>query len=88
MPDESESEVLIYYEMGNVLVVYERGAVVGLAHVVEEAGALEIVNLAVVPERRGQGISKRLIEEVAGFSRLSNVLGGSWSARGRGRRTT
>ncbi|MFA5957656.1 GNAT family N-acetyltransferase [Hyphomicrobium sp.] len=83
MADESESEVLTYYEMGNVLVAYERGAIVGLAHVVEEAGALEIVNLAVVPQRRGKGIGKRLIEEAARFSRLSNtrrlvVCTGAW----------
>ena len=37
----AESEVLTSYEMGSVLVARERGSVVGLAHVVEEADTLE-----------------------------------------------
>ena len=83
MADESESEVLASYEMGSVLVARERGSVVGLAHVVEEADTLEIVNLAVVPRASGSGIGKRLIEEAARFSRLSNtrrlvVCTGAW----------
>jgi N-acetylglutamate synthase-like GNAT family acetyltransferase len=86
MADESEIEVQAYYQTGSVLVAREADLVVGLAHIVKEEGVIEIVNLAVVPERRSQGIGKQLIEEAATFSRLSNmrrliVSTGAWETR-------
>jgi GNAT superfamily N-acetyltransferase len=73
LADESESQILSYYEMGNVLVARERDLVVGMAHIVEDADAIQIVSLAVIPGRQGEGIGGRLIEEAMTFCRLNNV---------------
>lgn len=84
LADESEIQILSYYEMGSVLVVREDGdLVVGMAHIVKDQTAIEIVSLAVVPERQGQGIGRRLIEEAINYCRLNQVnrlvvCTGSW----------
>jgi GNAT superfamily N-acetyltransferase len=83
LADESESQILSYYEMGSVLVACERDLVVGMAHIVEDADIFELVSLAVIPERQGQGIGRRLVEEAVTYCRQNNVgrlvvCTGSW----------
>lgn len=83
LADESESQILSYYEQGHVLVAIEQGMVIGLAHLVEDADTIELVSLAVVHERRGKGVATRLIKEAklfcggADIARLV-VCTGSW----------
>ena len=83
LADESESQVLSYYETGNVLVAWDENLVVGMAHVVKDDMTIEIVSLAVIPERQGQGIGIRLIEEAINYCRMNQigrlvVCTGSW----------
>jgi GNAT superfamily N-acetyltransferase len=83
LADESESQILSYYEMGSVLVARDRDFVVGMAHIVEDADVFEIVSLAVILERRGEGIGRQLVEEAVTYCRLNNavrlvVCTGSW----------
>lgn len=83
LADESENQILSYYEMGSVLVARDGDWVVGMAHIVKDQTAFEIVSLAVVPERQGQGIGRRLIEEAINHCRLNQVnrlvvCTGSW----------
>jgi N-acetylglutamate synthase-like GNAT family acetyltransferase len=83
LADESESQIVSYYELGHVLVAREQDSIVGIAHLVEDAGSLEIVSLAVCPERRGEGIATRLIQEAEAICRLGGVrrlfvCTGSW----------
>lgn len=52
-----------------------------MAHVVKDDMTIEIVSLAVIPERQGQGIGRRLIEEVINYCRIFGrlvVCTGSW----------
>lgn len=83
LADESESQVLSYYETGDVFVACDGNLVVGMAHVVKDDMTIEIVSLAVIPERQGQGIGGRLIEEAINYCRLNQisrlvVCTGSW----------
>ena len=83
LADESESQVLSYYETGDVFVACDGNLVVGMAHVVKDDMTIEIVSLAVIPERQGQGIGGRLIEEAINYCRLNQisrlvVRTGSW----------
>ena len=83
LADESESQVLSYFEMGDLLVARDRDLIVGIAQLVEEANAIQIVSLAVVPERRREGIATRLMEEAERVCRLRSVprlvvCTGSW----------
>lgn len=74
LADESESQILSYYEMGSVLVARDRDFVVGMAHIVEDADVFEIVSLAVILERRGEGIGRQLVEEAVTYCRLNNAV--------------
>lgn len=83
LADESESQIQSYYECGSVLVARDGDSIIGMAHIVEDADTFEIVSLAVVPERQGRGIGKRLVEEVVSYCRLNYgrrlmVCTGSW----------
>jgi GNAT superfamily N-acetyltransferase len=83
LADESESQILSYYETGSVLVAWDGNLAVGMAHIVNDEMTIVIVSLAVVPERQGQGIGKRLIEEAINYCRLNQtnrlvVCTGSW----------
>ncbi|WP_291167438.1 GNAT family N-acetyltransferase [Hyphomicrobium sp.] len=83
LADESESQILSYFKMGNVFVAHDRDLIVGITQLVEEDNAIEIVSLAVVPERRGEGIATGLIEEAETVCRLRGVrrlivCTGSW----------
>jgi len=73
LADESESQVLSYYETGDVFVACDGNLVVGMAHVVKDDMTIEIVSLAVIPERQGQGIGRRLIEEAINYCRLNQI---------------
>jgi GNAT superfamily N-acetyltransferase len=83
LADESESQILSYYELGKVLVARDRGSIVGMSQIVEDAELFEIVSLAVVAEHQGEGIGRRLVEESLAYCRLNNVrrlvvCTGSW----------
>ena len=83
MADESESQILSYYRLGDVLVALDDDKVVGMAQVEKDAGAVQIISLAVAPQRRGEGIGCRLIEEAANYCRLGGanrliVCTGAW----------
>lgn len=83
LADESESQIVSYYELGTVLVAYDGASIVGLAHIVEEDGYLEIVSLAVCSERQGAGIGTRLIAKVLCFAKVRRfdrvvVCTGAW----------
>ena len=68
--------------MGSVLVARDRDFVVGMAHIVEDADVFEIVSLAVILERRGEGIGRQLVEEAVTY------CCGSWFAPDHGKQTT
>lgn len=81
--DESEKQIRSYYELGNVLVASERDSIIGMIHIMEDAGEWEIVSLAVVPQCQGQGTGRRLVEEALTYCRRRNVTRivvctGSW----------
>lgn len=83
LADKSESQILSYYEMGSVLVAYDGDLVVGMAQIVNDDRTIEIISLAVSPERQGQGIGIRLIEEAVSYCRMNHisrlvVSTGSW----------
>ena len=78
-----ESQILSYYEMGSVLVAYDGDLVVGMAQIMNDDRTIEIISLAVSPERQGQGIGIRLIEEAVSYCRMNHisrlvVSTGSW----------
>ncbi len=86
--DESESEILNYYRLGEVLVALDDDKVVGMAHIESDAGALQIISLAVLPTRRGEGIGCGLIEQAAHYGRLNRmnrliVCTGAWETENR-----
>jgi GNAT superfamily N-acetyltransferase len=83
LADESESQILSYYELGRALIANDRDLIVGMSQIVEDADIFEIVSLAVVAERQGEGIGRRLVEESLAYCRLNNVrrlvvCTGSW----------
>jgi N-acetylglutamate synthase-like GNAT family acetyltransferase len=69
MADESESEILSYYELGEAIVAVDDGRIVGMAHVEQIKGTVQIRSLAVLPERRREGIGCGLIEASAQYCR-------------------
>jgi GNAT superfamily N-acetyltransferase len=85
LADESESEIVGYFELGNVLAAYDGASIVGLAQLVEDDGYLQIVSLAVRTERQGKGLGTRLIAaalrfaETRGIDRVI-VCTGAWEA--------
>lgn len=84
--DESESEILSYYQLGDVLVALEDDMVVGMAQVEKDGSAVQIISLAVLARCQGQGIGCRLIEEAANYCKLNGVgrlivCTGAWEAQ-------
>lgn len=73
LADESESEIQAYFRLGDVLVALDDGTPVGMAQVEQDGPTVQIVSLAVVPERQGEGIGCRLIDEAAGYCRERGV---------------
>ena len=51
LADESESQIVSYYELGKVLAAYDGASIVGFAQLVKDDGYLQIVSLAVRTER-------------------------------------
>jgi ribosomal protein S18 acetylase RimI-like enzyme len=70
--DDSESEILGYRDLGDLLVAREDGIIVGHAQVVEcaEAGLFELKSLAVVEERRSKGIGAALVRAALEHCRM------------------
>jgi GNAT superfamily N-acetyltransferase len=84
LADESESQIVSYYELGKVLAAYD-GAIVGFAQLVKDDGYLQIVSLAVRTERQGKGLGTRLIAAVLRFAKTRGidrvvVCTGAWEA--------
>jgi ribosomal protein S18 acetylase RimI-like enzyme len=73
LADESDSEIASYFELGDVLAAYDTAAVVGLAHLVEEDGFLQIVSLAVATKWQGAGLGSRLISEAVRFAQARGI---------------
>jgi N-acetylglutamate synthase-like GNAT family acetyltransferase len=69
MADDSESEIMSYYLLGEALVALDGDTIVGMAQVEKVATTVQIINLAVVPSRRREGIGCRLIGEAANYCR-------------------
>ena len=83
MADDSESEILSYYRLGDVLAAWDRGEILGMALVEKDGDAVQIISIAVRPARRGEGIGSRLIEEAADYGRRKGasrmtVCTGAW----------
>ncbi|MBS0250809.1 MAG: GNAT family N-acetyltransferase [Proteobacteria bacterium] len=83
LADESDSQIESYYRLGTVLAAYDGTSVVGLAHLVDDEGYVELVSLAVSPQSQRQGIGTRLIEAAADYCRANNfnrlIVGtGAW----------
>ena len=73
MADESESEILSYYQRGDAIVALDDEKFVGMAHVENDGKAVQIISLAVMPCRRREGIGCRLIEEAVSYCRANGV---------------
>lgn len=74
LADESDSQIESYYQLGTVLAAFDGTSVVGLALVFDDVGHTELVSLAVLPERQGQGLGTRLIEAAIDHCR-ANAMG-------------
>jgi N-acetylglutamate synthase-like GNAT family acetyltransferase len=66
-----------------VLVALDDGKVVGMTQVEKDGATIQIISLAVVPERQREGIGCRLIEEAANYCRDNGanrliVCTGAW----------
>ena len=73
LADDSESEMLSYYRLGEALVATDDDKIVGVALVEKDGDTVQIISLAVVPARRGEGIGCRLIEEATTYRRHHRV---------------
>ena len=85
MADDSESEIMSYYRLGDALVALDGGTIVGMAQVERVATTVQIISLAVVPARRREGIGCQLIEEAASYCRVNAasrliVCTGAWES--------
>lgn len=85
LADESDSEILGYCQLGDVLVALEHDAIVGMALVEKDGGVVQIISLAVAEDRQGQGIGCLLIEEAKNYSRVHGaerliVCTGAWES--------
>jgi len=85
LADESESQIVSYYELGKVLAAYDGASIVGFAQLVEDDGYLQIVSLAVRTERQGTGLGTHLIAEALRFAKergIDRVVActGAWEA--------
>jgi ribosomal protein S18 acetylase RimI-like enzyme len=58
---------------GLVSVLEDGGSVVGLLVLLEEPGHLQVENVAVVPERQGEGIGRALLDHAEGRAREVGV---------------
>jgi ribosomal protein S18 acetylase RimI-like enzyme len=65
LAEDSAEQLDGYLEEGRVLVARDDGAFVGHLQIVEgpTPGEVEIKNMAVVPDRRGTGVGRALIDE-------------------------
>lgn len=81
--DDSESEIQSYYKCGDALVALDDDEVVGMAQVEKDGSTVQIISLAVVPWRQGEGVGCRLIKEAANYCRRHGasrliVCTGAW----------
>lgn len=65
MADESDLHIRSYCDIGDVLLAVDAGTVVGMAQLYVEGATIEIVSLAVMPERRRRGVASLLIDVAA-----------------------
>lgn len=73
MADESESEIQSYYKLGDALVAWIDGKVIGMAQIEKAGTTAQIISLAVVSWQQRKGIGCRLIEESANYCRLNGL---------------
>jgi len=85
LADDSDSEIISYYRLGEALVALDDDTIVGMAHVERVATTVQIISLAVVPSRRREGIGCRLIAEAANYCRVNAasrliICTGAWES--------
>lgn len=85
LADESESEILSYFRLGDVLVAHDAGTIVGIALVEMQGDTAQLISLAVAPSHQAQGIGSTLIAHAARLCRDRNasrlIVGtGAWEA--------
>lgn len=73
MADESESEILSYYQLGDALVALIDGNVIGMAQIEKAGNTAQIISLAVVSWHQRKGIGCRLVEESVNYCRLNGL---------------
>lgn len=74
--DDSESQIATYRELGEILVAQEAEEILGHVQMVpmDEPGSIEIKSLAVVENRRSQGIGTALLQGALDHCRRRDAL--------------
>ena len=67
--DELEAVVRAYFEQGNMYAIVSDGVEVGVVLTISDREDLEIKNIALAPEYRGQGIGTAVLTLVVGLAR-------------------
>lgn len=85
LADESESEILSYYELGEVLVALDGNTIIGMAHVEKDHDTVQIISLAVVESHQRQGVGSQLVAAALQYSKGNGasrliVCTGAWEA--------
>lgn len=85
LADESESEILSYYGLGEVLAASDGDTIVGMAQVERDGDTVQIISLAVMETHQGQGIGSQLVAAARQYSKHSGarrliVCTGAWEA--------
>jgi predicted N-acetyltransferase YhbS len=75
LAEDSEQQLNSYLHLGRVLVAVEDGSIVGHLQLIETdtAHETELKSMAVVEQRRGQGIGRLLIERAIAESRAAGA---------------
>ena len=74
--DDSESQIATYRELGEILVAQEAEEILGHVQMdpMDEPGSIEIKSLAVVENRRSQGIGTALLQGALDHCRRRDAL--------------